>query len=221
VIWQTAIVDGFQEASPHTESGLAINEDPTAERDKCHASKPMEMDMSPSRERLRLEERFEFMIIRLPPVLWTPSPAGRAGVRAKQNASRRKTYEARNQAEAENDPNKNPENIVRFRGLKSNQTRVEPCSFFHPDCYCRPGIARIMLPVTLPRTSLEILRHTLLVNDSLLVGFTTDREFTCTALYYLQCKCHPAPKVKYLIGVIITQLYFDDTLNRADRDALG
>jgi hypothetical protein len=41
-----------------------------------------------------------------------------------------------------------------------------------------------------------------------LVGFTTDREL------------HPAPKVKYLIGVIITQLYFDDAINRADRDAL-
>jgi hypothetical protein len=28
-----------------------------------------------------------------------------------------------------------------------------------------------------------------------LVGFTTDREFTCTALRFMQCRCHPAPKV--------------------------
>ena len=53
-----------------------------------------------------------------------------------------------------------------------------------------------------------------------LVGFTTDREFTCTALRSVQCRCHPAPKVKYLIDMIITQLRLDDAFNRADGDAL-
>jgi len=32
-------------------------------------------------------------------------------------------------------------------------------------------------------------------NDNPLVGFTTDREFTCTPLRSVQCECHPAPKV--------------------------
>jgi len=53
-----------------------------------------------------------------------------------------------------------------------------------------------------------------------LVGFTTDREFTCAALHFVQRRCHPAPKVKYFVVMIITQLRLDDAFNRADGDAL-
>src|SRR5688500_17165079 len=43
---------------------------------------------------------------------------------AKQNASQRRGCGARNQTSVKNEANKNPENKLRFRGLKSNQTRV-------------------------------------------------------------------------------------------------
>ena len=38
---------------------------------------------------------------------------------------------------AESDAKKIPKTKIVFGGVKSNQTRVEPISFFYPDCYCR------------------------------------------------------------------------------------
>jgi hypothetical protein len=96
---------------------------------------------------------------------------------------------------------KKPENKNRFRGMNPHRPR-RPAS---------PSTIQTIL------SALELHQ----VMRGALVGFTTDREFTCTALHFVQRRCHPAPKVKYFVIVIITQLYFDDTLNRADRDALG
>ena len=46
-------------------------------------------------------------------------------------------YGAQNQTRLSPKRNKNPENKVGFRGDKSNQTRIEPVSFFYPDFNCR------------------------------------------------------------------------------------
>lgn len=91
----------------------------------------------------------------------------------------------------ESEANKNPENSARFRGIKSNQTRVESISFFYPDCYCRlwnslaphcvwcsAGVTSIVLVVCSIRSSTADRTR-----NNLLAGCTADREF------------HPAPKV--------------------------
>ena len=48
------------------------------------------------------------------------------------------------------------------------------------------------------------------------MGYTTDREFITP-----EAPCHPAPKVFYLVGTIISRLRFDDAIDRADTHALG
>ena len=85
-----------------------------------------------------------------------------------------KTYGARNQAYAENDPKKDPENELRFRGSMSNQTRMS----LHPSSIQTITVGSGVTPDPVLRLR------------SALVGCTTDREFTCT-----DRKCHPAPKV--------------------------
>ena len=113
-------------------------------------------------------------------------------------------YGARNQASIEREANKKPENRLRFRGVKSNQTRMS----------LSPSYIQTIL------SALELHQ----VMREALVGFTTDREFTCTAC---AVRRHPAPKVEYLVALIIpltatlTQLCFYDAFHRADCDALG
>jgi len=85
----------------------------------------------------------------------------------KQKRLAKVTCGARNQASAAHDTNKNPENKKRFRGHKSNQTRLslKPSS-----------IQTVTVGLGVPPN------HVLSVVEAL-VGCTTDREL------------HPAPKV--------------------------
>jgi hypothetical protein len=47
-------------------------------------------------------------------------------------------FEAQKQTDVKSEAiKKKPENMNRFRGLKSNQTRVSLVTFFYPDFYCR------------------------------------------------------------------------------------
>ncbi len=83
----------------------------------------------------------------------------------------------------EAEPKKNPENSVRFRGVKSNQTRDESISFYHPDCYCRLwNFTSIVLCCRL-KSALR------------LAGFTADREL------------HPAPKVCIWLARLYRKLH--------------
>jgi hypothetical protein len=128
-----------------------------------------------------------------------------------KSASCVQDHGARNQTERGSEPKKSPENNVRFRGLQVESDSQEPASFFYPDYTVGPGVP--------PDHAFGVERLAVLKGAGSftpqLVGCTTDREFITP-----EAPCHPAPKVYYLIGAIISRLRFDDAIDRADAHAL-
>jgi hypothetical protein len=90
------------------------------------------------------------------------------------------------ESDAESRPNKKPENSECFRGVNQHINPRGSCrfTFYYPDYTVGSGITP---------------DHALCSDDlsryyKMLVGFTTDREFTRIV------RCHPAPKVIKLCG---------------------
>ena len=102
-------------------------------------------------------------------------------------------YGARNQASVENEADKNPENRLRFRGVKSNQTRMSLSPSTIQTILSALELHQVML--WSQEACFRNLQEQALALHRL-VGFTTDREFTCTAC---AVRRHPAPKVEYLV----------------------
>ena len=119
---------------------------------------------------------------------WTPSSIGRGTRMRETKMPRRGNLRGAESASAAHDVNKNPENKKRFRGLKSNQTRLS---------LIPSSIQTVTVGLGVPPS------HVLSVVEAL-VGCTTDREFTCTRLHFVQVS--PCPEGCYLVVQIITRI---------------